>query len=265
MIYRLLDLIAKAQPPGFPDIAVGSMPATAPPHIVLYPGTVTASRTASDTPGEPRPLAWQEDIKPVQGATSYKLAKTPLAGTPGCQAVYDQGLPEERVTVLMETDDYTVDLITPAILITAAGATKLATAAILRVSYSFVGVQGVQEFTQLFYADILASTVSEAEQWSSLLIGLMLTGHDALIQKFNAAGGYQSGDMVSRHFLDSFGLMEGNTTLGASGVTARLTFEAKGQLQLGRETAPDFGLIEKIVSPGRTSSSRSVDIEVKMA
>jgi hypothetical protein len=247
MITRLLDQIAKMKPGGFPDITVGAIAGGVPPQVTLYPGDLTATR--GDLSSEVRPRAIQLEIAAVKGAKSYRLDRTPLAGTVQCRAIYNAGKPEERRVSLVEEDDYSLDANAPVIVLTAQGTGKLDTASLLRVDYSFGGIYGTQEFTQVFYGDVLAATPADAEQWSSLLLSMVLMSAGNLVQAFNAASpAFTAGDFGTRPELSRLAFVGTSTSLSGGTATVHLTFQAAGRLELTMEPRDAVSLIDKVAS-----------------
>jgi hypothetical protein len=265
VIFKLLDQIVKGKPDGFPDIAIGAVVADAKPRIGIYPGQLDASRSARDSSNQPRPQSYLQEITPAKNRKNYKLDQTPLDGTLRCVIVIGKDSPEEQRLTLVETDDYQLSADSTTVGLTAQGKARVDTADSLLVTYSFVGTFALQEFQQLFHADVRAAALSDAEQWASLFVGLMATSHDALIDAYNASSvNYQAGDFVTRHLLDGFSFQGSTTDIATDSATIHLTYQVTGRLELSRVKPPDFGLIEKIVSPGRTASKLLTDIEVKV-
>jgi hypothetical protein len=75
---------------------------------------------------------------------------------------------------------------------------------------------------------------------------------------------YQAGDFVTRHVLDGFSFQGNTTDIATDSATIHLSYQATGRLELSRVNPPDFGPIEKVVSPGRTASKLLTNIEVKV-
>ncbi|MEO8659112.1 MAG: hypothetical protein ABI693_11610 [Bryobacteraceae bacterium] len=247
MITRLLDQITKMKPGGFPDITVGAMAGGVPPQVALYPGDLTATR--GDLSSEVRPRAIQLEIPTVKGAKSYPLDRTPLAGTVQCRAIYDAGKPEERRASLVEGDDYSLDAKAPAIALTTQGTSKLDTASLLRVDYSFGGIYGTQEFTQAFFADVLAATPADAERWSSLLLAMVLMSAGKLVETFNAASiAVSAGDFGTRSELSRIAFAGSSTNLAGGTAMVHLTFQAAGRLELTMEPRDPVSVIDKVAS-----------------
>ena len=255
----------KGKPDGFPDIAVGPVVADAKPRIGIYPGQLDASRSVRDSSSQPRPQGYVQEITPAKNRKNYKFDQTPLDGTVRCVIVIGKDSVEEQRITLIETDDYQISADSTTVGLTAQGKAKVDTADTLLLIYSFVGTFAMQEFKQLFHADVRAAALGDAEQWASLFAGMMATSHDSLIDAYNAASvNYQAGDFVTRHLLEGFGLQGSTTDIAADASTIHLTYQASGRLEMSRVKPPDFGLIEKVVSPGRTASKLLTDIEVKV-
>ena len=265
MIYRLLDQIVKGKPDGFPNMIVGALAADGKPGIALSPGLFQASQTARNSSSAPSLQDYVQEAALAKNKKNYKLDETPLDGTLSAEMVTNEGKVNEQHDPLTLTDDYTIDPTTPQITLTDAGKTKTANADSLIIRYSFVGTLALQEFTQLFQADIRAANPGDAEQWASLFAGYLLTNHDALIDAYNAAAvTYTSGDFVSKHLLGGFSLQQGTTDIASDSATVHLTFQATGRLELSRVKPPEFGLIEQVVSPDRTGSKQPIDVGVKV-
>jgi hypothetical protein len=233
--------------------------------IGIYPGQLTASRTVRDSSSRPRVQDYVQGITRIKNRKNYKLDEPPVEGSVSAEAVYSKDKPEEYRAPLVATDDYVVDLVTPAITLTDAGKAKVSTADSFLVYLSFVGTLAFQEFSQLFYADVRGATPGDAEQWASLFVGMILTSHDALIDAYNAAAvTYQAGDFVTRHLLDRINFQESTSDIAADAATVHLTFQATGRLEMSRVNPPEFGLIEQIVSPELITTKLPVDVKVKV-
>lgn len=260
MIQQLLAQIES----GWREMATGHSPA---PTLALLPGKLELSQQARDRADQPRPQPARQTIDLRLPATRYGLEKTPLNSSLRAQALFRPGQLDERSIGLSMPDDYQIDETGPALLLTPAGAAKVAGAASLLVSYNFVGVYTHQEFKQQFHAHVDGATPQQAEQWTSLLIALLLTDEGALIEGFNSQTPtlYAGGDYASRHTIDQIRLLEGESEVSGDGVRWRLLWQVHGRLEVSKQSRPAFGLIDQIVSSGRTAAPKSVNVEARVA
>lgn len=259
MIQQLLAQIES----GWQEMVAGHTPA---PSLTLLPGKLELSQQARDRSGQPRPQPARQILELRLPATRYTLDKTPLASSLRVQAIFRPGQLDERALPLSLPDEYRIDETGPALLLTPAGAAKVEGAASLLVSYRFVGVYALQEFKQLFHAHVHAPDLPQAEQWASLLIALLLTEQEALMEDYNnqTQTVYAAGDYAARHSIDQIRLLEGEPEVSEEGVLWRLLWQVNGRLELGKQTRPAFDLIEQVVSPGRTDSAKPIDIEAQV-
>ncbi|MCX6048815.1 MAG: hypothetical protein NT075_27255, partial [Chloroflexi bacterium] len=197
------------------------------PRIELYPGHVEFSQTVRDRTSQPRPQIVRQEIT-LQRRTQrrYKLEKTPLAASLRCQAIFDPGQLNEQRIVLASDEDYQIDFATPALVLSPAGAAKVVDATNLLLTYTFAGVFALQEFKQLFLADVRAATLSQVEQWASLFVAMLLTEHDALLETFNATmeTAYSAGNFLTKSTIDHIRLLDGLPDLREDTPRLRLQF-----------------------------------------
>lgn len=240
---------------------------TPPPTLLLAAGKLELSQSVRDRSNAPRAQAIRQTLAlRLPGTKQYTLDKTPLAGSLRAQAIGNPGQLDEWRVDLLPDDDYQIDPATPAIRLSAAGAAKAANATHLLLAYSFVGLFAIQEFKQLLHIDVRAATPGQVEQWASLLIALLLTEHDTLLATYNASTEttYSAGDFTTKHTIDGMRLLEGVPGVDGDALL-RLLFQVSGRLELGKQSLPAFGLIEQVVSPGRTAAQQAVDIAVNLA
>lgn len=233
------------------------------PTLALTLGQLELNQRTLDRSSRPQTRDVQERIPVRLGTTDYLLAHTPLAGTLRCDGILDPEGRFERRLSLASGADYAVDLAGPALRLTKSGAAKLGQPARLLVAYRYVGVVANQEFLQQFSAAVGAPAWPEVERWSSVLLALLVTDHDALVERYNRAMAvtpYAAGRYASRHMLEQITVLDvaptGDTPLMNMHCTAR------GRFELSKTALPDFGLIEQVISPGRGAGGQLFDVEI---
>lgn len=233
------------------------------PLIALTPGQLTVS----PQPGEsgaiaPRP----EDIRQTFAVSStlpagpYLLSRTPLQGSTRIKAIYQAGTLTEKQIWLQETKDFTIDASNKTCLVTA----DLSGVESLVVFYSTVSIFTQRDFVQVMLIQIYASDFAAIEPIASLVAGAVLAHHDRLVAAYNQPPPHQTeysgGGVVATHQLRQIQLLAGIPAFSPV-ATLELQFSVAGQFKAAREITEGFGLIEKIHSPGRTST-QSVDIAI---
>ncbi len=236
------------------------------PLIALSPGELELeSRVRDESTSQPRPREMRETI--ATGKTHpegpYPLARTPLAGSLRCRAVFAPGELTERSVTLVEDRGFTVDPAGPSITFTA----DVAGSGEIRLVYSFVGVFTVRELRQELLADVHDKKASTVERLSSLVAGIVLTEHDEILDHVNRVKSvtYTADRYTTAHTFDRLTLVDGPAVEVSGGVVhQRLRFRATGRLEATRALADGFGLIERVHSPGRISK-HPVDVEPELA
>ncbi|NUM65905.1 hypothetical protein HUU39_11615 [candidate division KSB1 bacterium] len=234
------------------------------PLIALYPDKLAINQNVKETnSSQPRPQEFREEIavNTTTPAGPYALAKTPLEKSTICKAIFDKGTVKERQALLVENKDFEIDYQQAKIVFTY----DLAKASHILLKYSFVGVFTMREFQQDFLVDIFDDDIAEVEKWASLATGMILTSHDELIEQYNftTKTEYTANQFLTYHTLDRIQMLEGVPSRADNCVKLQLKFKVVGQMKLTKAITSDFGLIEKIHSPGRISE-QPVDVEIEL-
>lgn len=233
------------------------------PTLALALGQLELNQRTLDRSSRPQTRDVQERIVLRPGTTDYPLSHTPMAGTLRCDGILDpEGLSERRLS-LASGVDYTVDLAAPALRLTAGGAGRLAQPAHLLAAYRYVGVVANQEFLQQFSAAVGAPSWLEVERWTSILLALLVTDHDALVERYNRAMAvtpYAAGSYASRQMLEQITVLN----VAPTGDTPAMSLHcaARGRFELSKTAPPSFGLIEQVISPGRGAGGQALDIAI---
>jgi hypothetical protein len=106
----------------------------------------------------------------------------------------------------------------------------------------------LREFTQEFFVDITDKNLSNIENLSSLILGIILTGSDDLIQQYNvsATTQYQSQQTSTTHLINQINIIEGNHKTSVNTLNFELKLQVKGQLKLLRNIQGTPGIIKTI-------------------
>jgi hypothetical protein len=236
--------------------------AAALPVVALSPGELTIKVLAGDSASsQPRPQEFREELA-INNASPlgpYALARTPLTTSALCKLVLDQGTLDERQVLLIEGADFSVDYQNARITL----AHAVTGASTLLVRYSYVGVFTVQDFSQKFSVDIYDKDFAAVEKWAALANSVILTSRDDLLNFYNQTSPttYTAGAYASTHMISQLQALGGVPALATAGVKLQFMFNVNGQLKLTKEIGPDFGLIQHIRSPGR-STVAPVDIDI---
>ena len=104
------------------------------------------------------------------------------------------------------------------------------------------------------------------ERLSAITTAVLLTNHDNLLEQFNKTNRteHSIGDYVSEHSIREINLLSvtPNYLTEPTILLMRLQCEVSGEIKAIKEISGGYGLIEKILSPGRTGEP--VDIEVNI-
>lgn len=103
------------------------------------------------------------------------------------------------------------------------------------IETSIAPITVLREFRQAFAIDVISPTSAQAEALVSLAIAILLTNHDALLDRYNTADPkteYRTAQFTSLHHLSQFRLLEGIPLDSETGVRIMLKFEAIGQLKM---------------------------------
>ncbi|MEM6263403.1 MAG: hypothetical protein AAGI38_12900, partial [Bacteroidota bacterium] len=136
------------------------------PLLVMSPGSFQMEQQARlGGSSEPRPRSLKEEIAINGGAPAgpYALAQQPLEDTVTCTLVFDQGTVNERTQLLFPNQDFTVDLAGPSV----SFVSDVSAASAVVVSYSYVGVFSLREFTQELQLLVYATQAADAEAYGA--------------------------------------------------------------------------------------------------
>lgn len=95
----------------------------------------------------------------------------------------------------------------------------------------------LREFSQDFFINIYDRNLSNIEKYSSLILGVILTNSDDLMQQYNTAEvtQYQSQQTLTTHLISQINLLEGDYKNSADILSFELKLQVKGQLKLLRK------------------------------
>ncbi|MFG6095289.1 hypothetical protein SPB21_08555 [Leptothoe sp. ISB3NOV94-8A] len=106
-----------------------------------------------------------------------------------------------------------------------------------------------QEFQQDFTIELYDKTPSDLEKRASLVIGSLLTNHDILINRYNAAdiqSKYQTNQISTCHHLRQFQFHAGIPTYASNVMGLQLNFTAIGHLSMSRSMPDSQDIIQTI-------------------
>jgi hypothetical protein len=123
------------------------------------------------------------------------------------------------------------------------------------------------EFQQDFYIDISDQNYALLEQWSSLIVGILLDRHDWLIQQYNnppnptSKTEYQSENIITTHTLNHFRLLTGIFFNPPSPFGLRLTFTVTGQIRVTSKIDLDDDRIRTVTGQIRVTNKIDLDAD----
>ncbi len=225
------------------------------PLVVLKQGNFAINQHAAEGSNQPRPEE-RHDPFPVNQASPtgpYILAKKPLPGTSRCKVCYDEGKVTQREIWLQEGKDYVIDSTLKA----CSFSYDLSKADSLTFIYSYLSIFSIREFEQNFFVDIYSSGDAKVEELASLIIGIIFTSHDHILEIYNIGENYKTEysaqGIITQHTLSRIQCTEGK--LEHSEYTKMsLQFKVYGQMKFMKEITEDIGLIETIHVFGQPGS-----------
>ncbi|MEM8897222.1 MAG: hypothetical protein AAGC85_03925 [Bacteroidota bacterium] len=202
----------------------------------------------------PRPSPYKEEL-PTAGLGPYPLSRIPLEGTSAVRLIYPAG----NTRLLDARKDYQIDFNSPSITLQGVGIPGNAVS--IEISYSYVGVFSLQNFSQSFALHAYGPTIAEAESWMSVALTAIITNQDDLLASFNNTQ-YNLGDYTTVHSLSGLSWLKMGLDKDSSPERLTATFMVQGQLKHVKEISDGFGLIEQILSPTAfvEGSTDAVDI-----
>lgn len=232
------------------------------PFIAVHQGVLTVNTQVRDTlSSEVRPQRIVEEkiINSENPDTIYSLNQIPLEGSVLCRVIYDLGERTERQQLLVLGTDYTVDAPNQSILFSF----SLSGASVIRLTYSYAGVFTIREFQQVFFVDVYTDPFEEAERWAALSSTIILTHYNELLE---AAHEYQESvsPYVAQRSINQLLWTASEQDRTVSPERIRLSFQVQGQFAAIKEIPGDFGIIEKVRSPGVGDAGFPVDIEPQL-
>lgn len=113
-----------------------------------------------------------------------------------------------------------------------------------------------QEFKQGFQVTIGAPEWSTVEPWSAIFLALLLTDHEALIERFNQASAkaHGAGNFTCRTTLSQLTILEGIPAPDSEQPLLRLECQAIGRMELGKQNAPTFDVIKQVIIKGQSEA-----------
>jgi hypothetical protein len=234
------------------------------PLVALYLGMVRINQESADTVSSAvRPQERKDrflvNVNAPQGP--FNLSKTPMEDSLTCQVVFKENELGETRRMMMEHKDFTIDYINRRLTFS----TSTIGASSVLVTYVFPGIFTVREFHQDFFIDVFDNPIPHLERLSSVINAMVLTNHDSILEEFNVLNKTQHsiGNYQSEHTLRSIRFLEMTPldSLDSPSVWS-LKYEVSGMLKVTKEISSGYGIIEKIVSPGRTGEGVDVDVNL---
>jgi hypothetical protein len=114
----------------------------------------------------------------------------------------------------------------------------------------------VRTFQQIFWLDIYDQTFATSEQWASLITGILIARHDALIAQYNSAttsqtkAEYQSQHWITTHRLTEYRPLEGTCLYPKTGMGLQLQFTASGQITVTPKVPESDRVIQTVTITG---------------
>ena len=232
------------------------------PYIAVYQGMMEVGTQFRDTiSSEVRPQDIKESftISGPSPPSTFSLSQTPLEGTAFCQLIYSVGTVNERKRTLVLNTDYSVNTAAPEINLNI----DISDADRVVVTYSYAGVFTLRDFRQEFTIDVYHNSSSEIEEWAAITTTIILTHHNELLEDFNSTQ-YSMSQFVSQHSASQLIWLSGIPDHSSSPLKYTLTFQVAGQIKAIKTTIGDFGVIERIHSPG-ADSGHSIDIDPQLS
>lgn len=125
----------------------------------------------------------------------------------------------------------------------------------------------IREFQQEFWIDIYDQDFAAVERLCSLITGILLNSHDALIDQYNDPADshkkteYQTGKFVTTHSLNHFRLLTGTQLRLQTGVGMQLKLTAIAQMKATKAMTAGAVPIQKVRVTGR-AVDQTLDTEV---
>ena len=106
----------------------------------------------------------------------------------------------------------------------------------------------VREFDQDFFIDIYDNDLGNLEKLASLILGIILTNSEDLLQEYNvtASTSYQSKAIATVHIINQINILDSLYKTTAEPQSFELKLQAKGQLKLSRNIGGDLDTIKNI-------------------
>lgn len=209
----------------------------------------------------PRPIQNREEFG-VSETGSYALTRIPLEGSLRARLVFPAG----NTQLLTPEKDYQLDLNVPSI--TLEDTLDIGRATHLQVTYSYVGVHTLRNFSQRFFLHVHApategaSSIDNVEIYSSIALSVILTHHDELLEAFNTTQ-YHFADYTTEHRLSELAWLGQKLDASTSPDSFKFAFKVAGQLNFIREIMGGFGLIEQILSPEAFEDDSGLPVDIR--
>ncbi len=274
MIHKLLEIIKTLLRNELPDneisdarinvaIPVGVQNGQT-PVIGLYLGIVNISQqTADSISSAVRPQERKDrfvvDNNTPQGP--YTLPKTPLESSLVCQVLFNEGQIGEKQRLMIEKKDFTINYLNRQMTFS----TDITGASSVRVSYNFPGVFTIREFYQEFFIELFHAPNDQLERLVAVVNAIILTNYDWLLEQFNTIDRTQHtiGNYQSEHTLREIRLVQATPTeIPDTPSLWQLHYSVSGVIKVTKEISSGYGIIEKVVSPGRIGQGVDVDVNL---
>ncbi|MEM7036774.1 MAG: hypothetical protein AAF570_07340, partial [Bacteroidota bacterium] len=163
----------------------------------------------------------------------------------------------ERSEELLPGIDFTVDVPTKSITITR----DIAGSDALRVTYSFVGISMLREFTQRFTVDVYTIGWTDFDKVLAIPATVIQSRHAQLLEQFNFQNptSFTFNSYLGQAMIRQIRFLEAAPQPRTSRQKVNdnrwtMHFEVTGMLRTGQSLSGGFGIIENIRTPGQTGS-----------
>ncbi|MBD2196754.1 MULTISPECIES: hypothetical protein [Calothrix] len=219
------------------DIPISDKEAELLPLIAIYPGNLEISpkfKQSSSIHPSLQELHQEIILDNSPANCTYQLDKIPVEGFTLCHLMIDgeDNLLEENLDFFIDYQQATITL-----------KTDLSRASKLLIDYSFMSILVIQEFMQEFFIDIWDDSLTNIDKYSSLIMGIILTNNDQLINDYNLNSQltpYQTHHIFNTHQINQIRVMNGSYSSFSSPFKFQLKFQVIGQLRI-RKTVSESG------------------------
>jgi hypothetical protein len=213
------------------------------PLIGIYPGSLEISQNFKDSSSsQPQLQELHQEIiiDHSQPAITYQLDKIPVEGFTLCHIVIRQ-----EKSILQEDIDFNIDYQEGTITFKR----DLSNVSKILIDYSFISILLIREFSQVFFIDIFDRELINIEKYSSLILGIILTGNEELIKNYNFNSQfkkYQTNQVLTTNLISQIRLIDGNYANLIAPFKFQLKFQVIGQLKFSKTVREPLSTIETV-------------------